>query len=203
MSDDLVRIARAFHFAAEKHVRQRRKGEHQEPGINHLAEVAELVARATEGQDPTLVISALLHDTIEDTVEWPKGVPALEAEIRAAFGDEVLDLVWELTDDKSLHKDVRKQLQIDTSPAKSRCARIIKIADKTSNLRALLRSPPVNWPRERKLKYLEWSKSVLAGVRGTNSWLEAEFDKAAAELEIALEVEAGLGPVAAEGTAGA
>ena len=65
---------------------------------------------------------------------------------------------------------------------------------KTSNLRALLRSPPVNWPLERKLKYLEWSKSVLAGVRGTNSWLEAEFDKAAADLAIALGKEASLAP---------
>ena len=202
MNGELLRLARAFNFAALKHVGVHRKGEHQEPSINHLADVAELVAEATGGRDVTLVIAALLHDAIEDTVEWPKGVPALEDEIRAAFGDEVLDLVWELTDDKSLHKDVRKQLQVDTSPAKSLSARIIKIADKTSNLRTLLRSPPVNWPLERKLKYLDWSKSVLAGVRGTNSWLEAEFDKAAAELAITLGKEAGLAP-AAEGSANA
>lgn len=189
MSGELLRIARAYHFAALKHVGVRRKGEDQEPSINHLAEVAELVAVATAGQDSTLVIAALLHDAIEDTVEWPMGIPALEAEIRDAFGDEVLDLVWELTDDKSLKKDVRKQLQIDTSPAKSRSARIIKIADKISNLRALLRSPPANWPLQRRAQYLSWSQAVVAGLRGTNPWLESEFDLIAAELDEAFRRE--------------
>lgn len=189
VSGDLVRIARAYHFAALKHVGVRRKGEHQEPSINHLAEVAELVAEATGGQDGTLVVAALLHDAIEDTVEWPQGIPPLEAEIKAAFGEEVLDLVWELTDDKSLKKDVRKQHQIDRSPAKSHRARIIKIADKISNLRALLRSPPVNWPLQRRIEYLSWSQAVVAGVRGTNPWLEGEFDRIAAELEEAFERE--------------
>jgi (p)ppGpp synthase/HD superfamily hydrolase len=192
VTGELMRITRAYHFAALKHVDVRRKGEHQEPSINHLAEVAELVAQATDGQDSTLVVAALLHDAIEDTVEWPLGIPALEAEIRDAFGDEVLDLVWELTDDKSLRKNVRKQLQIDTSPAKSRSARIIKIADKVSNLRALLRSPPVDWPLQRRVEYLSWSRAVVAGLRGTNPWLESEFDRIAAELEEALQGQTGV-----------
>ena len=60
-------LARAFHFAAERHAHQRRKGDAAEPYINHLAEVADLVAEATGGQDIDLVAAALLHDAVEDT----------------------------------------------------------------------------------------------------------------------------------------
>ena len=67
MSQTVVDLARALDFAAHKHRDQRRKGAASEPYINHPAEVARLVAEATAGVDPVLVIAALLHDTIEDT----------------------------------------------------------------------------------------------------------------------------------------
>ena len=38
----------AWHFSAERHARQKRKGEAQEPYVNHLAGVAELMATATD-----------------------------------------------------------------------------------------------------------------------------------------------------------
>ena len=43
---DIVLISRAWHFAAQRQTAQRRKGKAQEPYVNHLAEVAELVATA-------------------------------------------------------------------------------------------------------------------------------------------------------------
>jgi GTP diphosphokinase / guanosine-3',5'-bis(diphosphate) 3'-diphosphatase len=46
---DILLISRAWHYAAQRHSTQRRKGKAQEPYVNHLAEVAELVATATEG----------------------------------------------------------------------------------------------------------------------------------------------------------
>ena len=52
---DILLIARAWNFLAERHAKQRRKGKTQEPYINHLAEVAELVATATEGRDANLI----------------------------------------------------------------------------------------------------------------------------------------------------
>jgi hypothetical protein len=64
---DILLISRAWHFAAQRHSTKRRKGKAQEPYVNHLAEVAELVATATEGQDANLVAAAVLHDTVEDT----------------------------------------------------------------------------------------------------------------------------------------
>ena len=59
MSTDLVAVARALDFAARKHKDQRRKGASAEPYVNHLAEVACLVAEATEGKDAVVVIAAL------------------------------------------------------------------------------------------------------------------------------------------------
>src|SRR5271170_4607786 len=131
----MLTMARAYHFAAARHVNQRRKGEAAETYVNHLAEVAELVARATRGAEPEIIIAAVLHDTVEDT-------ETTLADIEADFGERVAGLVSEVTDDKSLPKQTRKDLQVEHAAHASRGAQIIKLADKTSNLRALAISPP-------------------------------------------------------------
>jgi guanosine-3',5'-bis(diphosphate) 3'-pyrophosphohydrolase len=84
----------------------------REPYINHLLEVATLVAEATEGEDPDLVIAALLHDAIEDC-EVPGEL------IAKTFGTDVADLVAEVTDDKRLPKEQRKDLQAETAHKKT------------------------------------------------------------------------------------
>jgi (p)ppGpp synthase/HD superfamily hydrolase len=58
-------ITRAMEFAAHKHTDQKRKGVRAVPCINHLVEVARLLADATSGEDPALVAAGLLHDTLE------------------------------------------------------------------------------------------------------------------------------------------
>jgi (p)ppGpp synthase/HD superfamily hydrolase len=173
--NDVEKLARAYDFAAGKHAGQSRKGEAAEPYVNHLTEVARLVAQATGGADADLVIAAILHDTVEDTA-------TTFDELTAAFGPRVASLVAEVTDDKSLEKAQRKRLQIEHAGHASTGAKIIKIADKTSNLRALAVSPPKGWPAARKREYLDWSLQVVARCRGVNAWLEAAFDAAAAEL---------------------
>ena len=67
-----IAVLKAADAAARWHVHQRRKGAAEEPYVNHLLEVASLVAEATDGKDPELVIAALLHDAIEDQ-EVPRG----------------------------------------------------------------------------------------------------------------------------------
>ena len=101
-------VLKAAHFAAKKHAGQRRKGAAAEPYINHLLEVAELVASALAEPDANLVIAALLHDTVEDA-----GIT--KEELVQAFGPDVATLVMEVTDDKSLPKAERKRLQILTA----------------------------------------------------------------------------------------
>lgn len=173
MNESLLLITAALDFAARKHAGQRRKDATAEPYLNHLAEVAQLLAEATEGEDAILVAGGLLHDSIEDT-------GTTHAELVAAFGVEVADLVREVTDDKSLPKAERKRLQILHAPHKSPRAKLLKLADKTSNLRALLASPPVDWPLVRQQDYFAWAADVVAGCRGINAKLEAHFDTALA-----------------------
>lgn len=169
--NDTVLITRALHFAADRHSNHRRKGQAQEPYVNHLAEVAELVANATKGKDANLVAAALLHDTIEDTVTVPE-------ELVTIFNSDVASLVQEVTDDKSLPKQNRKDLQVANAPTKSTRAKLLKLADKTSNLRSIAYSPPENWNTERKREYIDWSLKVANGLKGVHPWLEARFDEA-------------------------
>ena len=170
MSKAVIDLMRALDFAARRHRDQRRKGAAAEPYINHLTEVARLVAEATDGRDTLAVMGALLHDTVEDTK------PTRE-ELASLFGADVAALVIEVTDDKLLPKAERKRLQVEHAPHKSRRAKLIKIADKTSNLHSVASSPPADWDAARQDEYLEWADRVVAGCRGVNSRLEAEFDK--------------------------
>ena len=155
MTDEALRVVRAANYAAQLHVEQRRKGMAAEPYINHLLEVAALVADA--GSDVDVVVAALLHDSIEDT-----GLS--EDALREMWGTQVLELVLEVTDDKRLDKEERKRLQIVSAPRKSYGAQLIKIADKISNLRAIAASPPADWTDERKLQYHDWAEQVVGGL---------------------------------------
>lgn len=169
-------LARAYDFAARRHADQRRKGVAAEPYINHLTEVAALVAEGTVGGDQDLIAAAVLHDTLEDTA-------TTFDELARLFGDRVADLVAEVTDDKSLPASERKRLQVEHAAHASRSAKIIKLADKTSNLRSLKNSPPADWSSKRKASYLVWAREVIDGCRGANPWLEEQFDEAGQALE--------------------
>ena len=169
MSDSVL-LARAFHYACKCHAQQKRKGAAGEPYVNHLADVARRVAEATNGTDINLIAAALLHDTIED-------VGVSRADLVIAFGEDVAALVVEVTDDKRLDKAERKRLQVVNAAGKSDRAKMLKLADKASNVRAMVVSPP-GWPDRRKRDYADWAEAVAAGLRGVNETLEVELDAA-------------------------
>jgi guanosine-3',5'-bis(diphosphate) 3'-pyrophosphohydrolase len=121
--------------------------------------------------DVVVLASALLHDTVEDTQT------TLE-ELEREFGSEVASVVAEVTDDKSLPKDERKRLQVVKAASKSDRAKLVKLADKISNLRDIAGTPPADWSTERRVTYFHWAKDVVDGLRGVNSALEAAFDTA-------------------------
>ena len=95
------------------------------------------------------------------------------------FGKQVADIVMEVTDDKALPKEERKRLQVETAPKKSREAKLIKLADKISNLRTIAASPAADWSVKRRLEYVEWARNVVSSLRGSSPWLEGQFDEAA------------------------
>lgn len=174
LNNDSLVLLKALKFSAEKHRHQRRKDREASPYINHPIEVAELLLRVGQVEDADIVTAAILHDTIEDTDTQPE-------EIEQLFGGRVLSFVKEVTDDKTLPKEVRKERQVETAPHKSEGAKQIKIADKISNLRDIVHSPPAKWSDERRLDYVNWSERVVAGLRGVNPALEKLYDQALSE----------------------
>ena len=169
MNESMGLIFKALRFSAEKHSDQRRKDTKASPYINHPIQVVETLWTVGEVRDETLLLAAILHDTIEDTETRPD-------EIRAEFGEEVLALVLEVTDDKSLPQKVRKQLQVESAPYKTRNAKLLKLADKICNIHDMIYSPPPDWSLERKQEYLLWTEKVVAGLRGVSEKMEKVYD---------------------------
>lgn len=168
----MQKIILAANFAANKHRDQRRKDREASPYINHPLALAFVLTNEVAGiAEEDVIAAAILHDTIEDT-------DTSTAEINQLFGGTVLRIVLELTDDKSLPKAVRKQLQIDNASRLSREAKLVKLADKICNLRDMANSPPFDWPLQRQQEYFDWAKAVVDGLRGTHSKLEELFDQA-------------------------
>jgi guanosine-3',5'-bis(diphosphate) 3'-pyrophosphohydrolase len=137
--------------------------------------VASLLANEGGETDPVLITAAILHDVIEDTVNSVEERSLLMLEIAGIFGEEILALTMEVTDDKTLDKKVRKQLQIEQANHKSERAKKLKIADKIANLRDIIIDPPDWWTKERILEYMNWSEKVVAGLKGVNPQLEKLF----------------------------
>lgn len=171
---DLAVVLRAAHWAAQMHQAQRRKGAGAHPYINHPIAVTALLTEAGV-TDAAVLCGALLHDVVEDTA-------GTLDDVRARFGDVVAGYVAEVSDDKALSKAARKQHQIDTAASRSPGAKLIKLADKTHNVRDLVAHPP-SWPVARLQAYVVWSRAVVAGLRGENAALDAGFDAAAAEAD--------------------
>lgn len=168
--NNLNKLLEAASFAAKKHRYQKRKGSDGEPYINHPLEVANLLSNVGKVEDYDILIAAILHDTIEDTETTPE-------ELTTRFGKKVCDYVLEVTDNKSLEKQVRKQLQIEHAPHLSEGAKIIKLGDKISNITDVTNNPPHDWSKQRRIEYVEWGEKVVAGLRGANENLEKYFDE--------------------------
>lgn len=162
-------FVKAVAFAADKHRNQRRKDAEASPYINHPIALANVLANEGSVADVTVLCAAVLHDTIEDTETRPE-------ELQSIFGPKVASVVMEVTDDKSLEKSVRKQRHVEHAPHMSREAKLVKLADKISNLRDILASPPADWSAERKQAYFEWAARVVVGLRGVHPGLESVFD---------------------------
>ncbi|XP_008479896.1 guanosine-3',5'-bis(diphosphate) 3'-pyrophosphohydrolase MESH1 isoform X2 [Diaphorina citri] len=167
--DAIMNIVKATDFASHKHHFQRRKDPEGTPYIEHPVAVAHILTHLGKVSNPVVIISALLHDTVEDT-------DTTFEEIEREFGPRVRSVVEELTDNKHMTRDERKRCQILHAPHSSHEAKLVKLADKLHNLRDIERSLPVNWTEERKTQYFNWARDVVQGLRGTNAPIEAELD---------------------------
>jgi len=130
----------ALQYAAELHAGQVRKGPDGVPYIAHLIGVASIVLE--HGGSETQAIAALLHDAIEDRPRDGR----TEREIAEWFGTAVLDIVWACTDNVPGSTDRsaatwrdRKERYLNHIPDVSEEARLVSLADKVYNARAILK----------------------------------------------------------------
>ena len=127
-------IKRAYDFVIEKHKGQTRKS--GEPYYHHLVEVAYIVSKLQCG--PATIISALLHDVVEDT-------DTTVEDIEKMFGSEVSKIVDALTKIQRLKLskitseefEAEDHRKIFIGMAKDIRVIIIKLADRLHNLRTL------------------------------------------------------------------
>lgn len=156
MSTDLILILNAATFAADKHRQQRRKDVDASPYINHPLDLADILAREGGVEDAKVIAAALLHDTVEDTETTIE-------ELEDRFGKRVAAIVAEVTDDQSLPSAERKRIQVMKASSNSPGAKLVKLADKISNVRDLVTAPPAGWSMERKIEYFsgpkKWSRA--------------------------------------------
>lgn len=176
-------LLEAVMFAAERHRNQRRKDAEASPYINHPIALAHLLATVGAVDDLDVLRAAILHDTVEDT-------ETSEAELRERFGDAVAGIVMEVTDDKSLSKQRRKELQVEQAPHKSRRAVLVKLADKICNLRDIANAPPAEWTVVRRQEYFDWAKRVVDALPEVSSPLLAAFAQAYAQRPVEITANA-------------
>jgi guanosine-3',5'-bis(diphosphate) 3'-pyrophosphohydrolase len=163
-------LVRAIEFAARKHRLQRRKDADASPYINHPVALMSILCVEADVCDVDVLCAAALHDTIEDT-------ETTHDELKREFGKKTAGIVAELTDDKSLSKEVRKRLQIENAPHKNEAASLVTLADKISNLRDVAANPPAGWSIERRRDYFVWAKAVVDGLSTTDPRLRELFDE--------------------------
>ena len=176
--NDVVMLLKALKFSADKHTKDRRKDVEESPYINHPIQVATLLAVEAGIDDITVLQAALLHDTVEDT-------ETSYEELVEVFGAAVADVVMEVTNDPTLSKAEQKRMQIVNAPHKSAAAALVKLADKTCNLRDIASMPPADWALERKQDYFDMALQVAEGLPQGSGRLRALFDGAFAARPIA------------------
>ncbi len=171
---DIAIILKAAEFAAHRHRDQKRKGRSQRPYIGHCIEVARLIADSGDIGDSDILAAALLHDTVEDTA-------TSHEEIDQAFGHVVGGYVRAVTDDKTLTRSRQRELQIEHAPHMSDGAKLIKLADKISNIREIGVDPPMHWEVQRCEEYFTWGARVVDALGRINPALEALFAQTLAD----------------------
>ena len=197
------RLDTAFVFAHRLHAAQRRKGAGA-PYIAHLMSVCALVIEHGGSNDQA--IAALLHDSIEDQGDgYPGGRAALREEIRQQFGEPVLSIVNDCTDDYDFEKGTapdaaaeteqwrrRKQQYVDHLAKINGPALLVSCADKLHNARAILADyremGPALWTRFRAANRENqlWYYSTLARI-----FREKRVGRLAEELaRVVAEIEA-------------
>ncbi len=172
----MSKLGEAIAYAAVQHVNQVRKNTAKDPYIVHPIEVMNIL-RECGVTDIDTLCGAVLHDTVEDTGSKPEDIEKL-------FGPEVRRIVMGCSDDKSLDKVKRKQLQIEHAEHISNQAKLVKLADKLSNIKNLLTDPPSKWNKDEIIGYVRWGFTVCNKLYGQNEALDKRMQQVFADFGV-------------------
>lgn len=159
------RIIEVINFAAEAHKNQRRKNATKDPYINHPIRVAKFIQEIGGIGNYEVLASAYLHDVVEDT-------NITLDDIENIFGEEIRNIVDEVSNNTSLSSLEQKQAQVETASHKSYEAKLVKLGDLYDNLSSLINDIPPSWSVLKTRGYFVWKYFVLKGYVGTNENLE-------------------------------
>ena len=162
------RIARAYEFAQQMHDGQSRHS--GEPYFSHPVAVAAILTE--QRLDDATIITALLHDTIEDT-------KANYDKVTELFGDEVAKLVDGVTKLTNLQLSSRETKQAENFRklfmAMSKDLRVIlvKLADRLHNMRTIKAMRP-----EKQVQKARETMDIYAPLAGRMGmqWMREELE---------------------------
>ncbi|MEM0977047.1 MAG: bifunctional (p)ppGpp synthetase/guanosine-3',5'-bis(diphosphate) 3'-pyrophosphohydrolase [Pseudomonadota bacterium] len=171
---DVERIALAYNFAKEKHADQRRYS--GELYFTHPIEVALILA--AQRLDDATIITALLHDTLEDT-------RATYSEIRTLFGDDVATLVDGVTKLTNLEfsstelKQAENFRKLVLAMSKDLRVVLVKLGDRLHNMRTIQ-----HMPREKQLMKARETMDIFAPLAGRMGmqWMREELEDLAFQI---------------------
>ena len=161
-------IQKAYDFSAEKHHGQRRLS--GEPYLTHPLQVAGIIADLR--LDVPSVATGLLHDTVEDTL-------ATLEQIEQTFGPEIAALVDGVTKIGQINFRSREEKQAENfrkmllAMARDLRVILIKLADRTHNMRTLGHLPP-----ERQVEIAQETLDIYAPLAhrlGVN-WIKSDLE---------------------------
>lgn len=138
----------------------------------HPASVAKLVASVTD--DEAMICAAWLHDVVEDT-------PVTIEEIQAEFGEDIAQLVADLTDvskPEDGNRKVRKALDRAHTAQASCRAKTVKLADLIDNSASIIKYAP-GFARI----YIQEKKALLAVLKEGDQTLYQMAEKIVMEYE--------------------
>ncbi len=142
---------------------------------NHYLEVADILQNEFGIEDESILVAAILHDTLEDT-------ETTYEEIEVEFSKEVADYVQEVSHPKNYNKEQKEEYYKNLKDI-SAGAKMIKLADFTSHLRKFIGAftGTSNYPKMTHNEYVLKIKSFLESceeskAKGLVSDLAEELD---------------------------
>lgn len=150
-------VHKALKKAVKAHKKQEREGEFPLPYVTHPVEVVSLLRYEGGVWDEEVLAAAILHDVIEECA-------LSEKNLKKAFGERVADLVHQLTRhepdrgdmDEEAFQRARFEALLAGVDAMGLEAKMVKLADRISNLRAAL----CTRSGEDLAKYVDMSRQI-------------------------------------------